>query len=237
MRGYDHMEISWIEYLRQVNIVSIILRLSLAMIFGGIIGFDRGKKRRPAGFRTHILVCIGSTLAMLTNQYIVQVMQIGGDATRLGAQVISGIGFLGAGTILVTGKQQVKGLTTAAGLWASACMGLAIGIGFYEGAIIGCLFIMGGMTMLHRIDTYMLSKSKVAEFYIELDSIQAISTVLEHLKENDIETSYIEVTKSAEREARDVGVFITVKQHQKRAHTELMGMITAVPNIKYVEEI
>ena len=231
------MEISWLEYLRQINIASIILRLSLAMIFGGIIGFDRGKKRRPAGFRTHILVCIGSTLAMITNQYIAQVMHIGGDPTRLGAQVISGIGFLGAGTIIVTGRQQVKGLTTAAGLWASACMGLAIGIGFYEGAIIGCLFIIGGMTMLHRIDTYMLSKSKVVELYIEIDSIQSISTVLEHLKNHDIETSYIEVTKSEQREARAVGVFMTLKQHKKRAHTELIGIISTVPNIQYVEEL
>ena len=136
------MEIDTLDYLRDINMVSIILRLSLAMIFGGIIGFDRGKKKRPAGFRTHILVCIGSALAMITNQYIVQVMGMGGDPTRLGAQVISGIGFLGAGTILVTGRQQVKGLTTAAGLWASACMGLALGIGFYEGAIIGCALFL-----------------------------------------------------------------------------------------------
>lgn len=237
MEGRDEMEISILDYLREINIISIIVRLSLAMIFGGIIGFDRGKKRRPAGFRTHILVCIGSALAMITNQYIVTTMGMGADPTRLGAQVISGIGFLGAGTILVTGRQQVKGLTTAAGLWASACMGLAIGIGFYEGAIIGCLFIFGGMTVLHRIDTYMLSKSKVMELYIELDSIQSISTVLEQLKENDIETSYIEVTRSEQKEAGGIGVFITVKQHQRRAHTELIGIISAVPDIRYVEEV
>ena len=85
------MEIDTLDYLRDINMVSIILRLSLAMIFGGIIGFDRGKKKRPAGFRTHILVCIGSALAMITNQYIVQVMGMGGDPTRLGAQVISGM--------------------------------------------------------------------------------------------------------------------------------------------------
>lgn len=231
------MEIDTLEYLREINIISIILRLSLAMVFGGIIGFDRGKKRRPAGFRTHILVCIGSALAMITNQYIVTTMGMGGDPTRLGAQVISGIGFLGAGTILVTGRQQVKGLTTAAGLWASACMGLAIGIGFYEGAIIGCLFIFGGMTVLHRIDNYMLSKSKVMELYIEIDSIQSISTVLEQLKEYDIETSYIEVTRSEQKETGGRGVFITVKQHQRRAHTELIGIISAVPDIRYVEEV
>ena len=127
--------------LREINILSIIVRLTMAAICGGFIGYDRGRKRRPAGLRTHILVCIGSALVMITNQYIIDIMGYSSDPTRLGAQVISGIGFLGAGTILITGKQQVKGLTTAAGLWASACMGLAIGIGFYEGALIGCIFI------------------------------------------------------------------------------------------------
>lgn len=237
MIGSEKMEMAVLDYLREINIVSIILRLSLAMIFGGIIGFDRGKKRRPAGFRTHILVCIGSALAMITNQYIVEVMGMGGDPTRLGAQVISGIGFLGAGTILVTGRQQVKGLTTAAGLWASACMGLAIGVGFYEGAIIGCLFIFGGMTILHRIDTYMLSKSKIVELYIEMESIQNIDEVVAHLRAHQIETTYIEITKSEQKPIREVGVFLTVKQHQKRAHAELISMISQVPTVKYVEEI
>lgn len=231
------MEIDTLDYLRNINMVSIILRLSLAMIFGGIIGFDRGKKKRPAGFRTHILVCIGSALAMITNQYIVQVMGMGGDPTRLGAQVISGIGFLGAGTILVTGRQQVKGLTTAAGLWASACMGLALGIGFYEGAIIGCVFIFGGMTILHRIDDYMLSKSKIVELYIELEAIQNINEVVTLLRENQIETTYIEITKSENNGTREAGVFLTVKQHQKKVHAELISMISGLPVVKYVEEV
>ena len=130
-----------IDYLRDLTTISVIIRLTMATLFGGIIGLERGMKNRAAGFKTHILVCIGSTLAMLTNQYIIAYMNSSADPSRLGAQVISGIGFLGAGTILVTGKQQIKGLTTAAGLWASACMGLAIGVGFYEGAIIGCTFI------------------------------------------------------------------------------------------------
>jgi Uncharacterized membrane protein len=118
------------NYLREVNTASIILRLTLATICAGIIGLERGRKKRPAGLRTHILVCIGATLIMITGQYMRDILHIQDDVSRMGAQVISGIGFLGAGTIIVVGRNEVKGLTTAAGLWACACMGLAIGIGF-----------------------------------------------------------------------------------------------------------
>jgi len=89
------------------------------MLLGGILGIERGRKYRPAGFRTYMLVCLGTTIVMLTNQYVYE-RYGGGDPVRMGAQVISGIGFLGAGTIIVTGHNQVKGLTTAAGLWAAA---------------------------------------------------------------------------------------------------------------------
>ena len=127
---------SGITVLRELNWASIVLRLTLAILCGGIIGIERGRKGRTAGFRTHVLVCIGATLTVLTNQYMMQYFG-GGDPARLGAQVINGIGFLGAGTIIVTGRHKVKGLTTAAGLWASACLGVAIGAGFYEGALAG----------------------------------------------------------------------------------------------------
>ena len=129
---------------RSINDISIIIRVLLSIIIGGVIGIERGRKHHPAGFRTYMLVCLGATLVMMTNQYIYQTFS-NGDISRLGAQVINGIGFLGAGTIIVTRKNQVRGLTTAAGLWSSACLGLAVGIGFYEGAIIvgfAILFIM-----------------------------------------------------------------------------------------------
>ena len=119
------------DFLYEINLLSVSLRLILALLFGGIIGLERGSNRHPAGFRTHILVCVGAALAMMTNQFILQQFDTG-DPARLGAQVITGVGFLGVGTILVTGRHKIKGLTTAAGLWASACLGLAIGIGFYS---------------------------------------------------------------------------------------------------------
>ena len=119
--------------LRDVTMASITLRMVLATICGGIIGVEREYKRRPAGFRTHILICLGAAMTTLTSQYLCMAHYYT-DAARLGAQVIAGVGFIGAGTIIVTRRQRVKGLTTAAGLWASAIVGLSIGAGFYEGA-------------------------------------------------------------------------------------------------------
>ena len=157
-------------YLGEINALSTFVRLALALICGGVLGMERGKKNRPAGFRTYMLVCVGATLVMLTNQFICD--QYGtGDPARLGAQVISGIGFLGAGTIIVTGRNRVKGLTTAAGLWADACVGLAIGIGFYSAALIGCTMILVVMSFLHKIDAIMTANTKVLDLYMEFEKM------------------------------------------------------------------
>ena len=122
--------------LRDVTPIAVAVRIAVAIIAGGLIGLERGMKNRPAGMRTYMVVCLGACLIMLTNQYVCQVFKTG-DPVRMGAQVVSGIGFLGAGTIIVTRRNQIKGLTTAAGLWAAAGVGLAVGIGFYEAAVIG----------------------------------------------------------------------------------------------------
>lgn len=224
-----------LDYLREINIVSIIVRLTLATLCGGLIGIERGRKRRPAGFRTHILVCIGATVTMITNQYVVEVMGQATDPTRLGAQVISGIGFLGAGTILVTGKQQVKGLTTAAGLWSLACIGLAIGIGFYEVAILGCLFIFGGMSILHKLDNYIMTKAKVMEFYIELDSIEGMTHLIQFIKESEMQVSCVEVMKDMVE--NKIGILITLKQKVRIKHEDVITILMGVEEVIYVEEV
>ena len=132
--------------------LSILFRLLLALIAGLTIGIDREMKRRVAGIKTHVLVCLGAALVMITSQYMMVEFGDMADISRMGAQVISGVGFLGVGTIIVTGRQQVKGMTTAAGLWASACMGLCIGAGFYLPALICCIFIIVTVLAQHYID-------------------------------------------------------------------------------------
>ena len=225
-----------LHYLREVNTASIIIRLTLAVIFSGIIGLERGRKKRPAGLRTHILVCVGSTVVMITSQYMTDILGNTGDIARLGAQVISGIGFLGAGTIIIDGKNKVKGLTTAAGLWACACMGLAIGIGFYEGAIITCIFLLGVMTGLHKLDLYLQGNSKVIDIYAEFDNISAVTDFISNVKETGARVSDIEMKKSKES-GGGVGVIMTLKLPEKCDHTEYLINLHKSKGIQFVEEI
>jgi len=137
-------------WLLEPSVQTMIVRTLLALICAGAIGYDRNVHGAAAGMRTHILVCIGAMLAMSTGQYAF-IYYNSVDPTRIGAQVVSGIGFLGAGSIIVTRGNRIQGLTTAAGLWASACIGLAIGIGFYEGAIVGAVAVYITERMLRRL--------------------------------------------------------------------------------------
>jgi len=139
--------------------LTLVIRLGLACILGGIVGYEREHMQQPAGFRTHILVCVGAALAMITSEFIFRKYagQTNIDPARLGAQVISGIGFLGAGTIIREGF-NVRGLTTAASLWAVACVGLAVGIGFYEGAVAATFFISLTLTVLKKMEKNIAKK-------------------------------------------------------------------------------
>lgn len=143
---------------------SIIIRLSLSLVLGGIIGIQREGKNRPAGFRTHILVCMGSTLVMLCGLFLFNNYHglSNLDPARLGAQVISGIGFLGAGTIIKEGS-TVKGLTTAAGLWTVAGIGIAVGSGFYLGSIVATLLILITLVVFSKLEPY-VNQSKTYSF-------------------------------------------------------------------------
>lgn len=172
------------EYLREINIQSVMLRFVLAAAFSGIIGINRGKRRRAAGLRTHLLVCVGAAAVMMVNQYTCEYIGYDGDIGRLGAQVISGIGFLGAGTILVTGKRHVSGLTSAAGLWASACMGLAVGIGFYEAALIMCVAIFIILCTLEKFDENYIKTSREFTIYAELDRDVPLSRIIKEIRKD-----------------------------------------------------
>lgn len=226
------------SYLKEVNLLSTFVRLFLAVVLGGIIGMERRRKHQAAGFRTHILVCVGSTLAMITNQYIFTYVTGGvGDPARIGAQVISGIGFLGAGTILVTGKQQIKGLTTAAGLWASAAMGLAIGIGFYSGALIGCLFIMVVITYLHKFDEVFYKRSHIVNLYIEIDGLPRFKEVLSYLRANHKEVSSVDLVRSKNTDVEIMGMFVTISFDAKQDEQGAIENIRALEGVTFVEEL
>lgn len=222
--------------LYSINDFSIILRLVLAVVLGGIIGFERGRSGRPAGLRTHILVCLGAVLAMMTNQYIYEEFGVS-DPTRMAAQVISGIGFLGAGTILVTGRHQVKGLTTAAGLWATACMGLAIGIGFYKAAIAACIMITFATVVLHRFDNFLVSKSKIMDLYIEFSNTVPITTVLDTLKGLQVNIETIEIMKPTYGANAQIAAIMTIKLKQKKVRVDVIAKICSLEGVEFAEEI
>ena len=157
------------SYLNEWNIVTITVRLILAVVCGGAIGLTRSVKRRGAGFKTHALVCLGSALVMMTGQYIYVDFGAISDIARLAAQVISGVGFLGVGTIMVTRDNHVKGLTTAAGLWTCAGIGLGIGIGFYSGAAITTILVLVIYRFMGRVDEIAYEHSRVLDIYIEFE--------------------------------------------------------------------
>jgi len=162
---------------RDVNILSILFRFVLCIICGGVLGYERERRMHAAGLRTHILVCLGSAAAILISQYVYIYLGQNIDTTRIAAQVISGVGFLGVGTIIVTGTKKVTGLTTAAGLWASACMGLAIGIGFYECGILLCIAIFFSLKILNTFERKYLNDKKNIAIFLEHDNTFKISSI------------------------------------------------------------
>jgi putative Mg2+ transporter-C (MgtC) family protein len=222
--------------LREVTFWAVILRIVIAALVGGLLGLERGMKNRPAGMRTHMLVCVGACLIMLTNQYIYQVTG-NGDPVRMGAQVISGIGFLGAGTIVVTRRNQIKGLTTAAGLWSSAGVGLAVGIGFYEAAIIGALAIFAVITLLQRMDNSMHRRSKQVEAYIEIAPDVTLGDALRAIRDRGIDVSNVQREQGADSISGNRAYIVTLKAQKRGNHQKILEMVLDIPVVAYLEEL
>lgn len=194
-----------ISYIRDFNIVSIILRLVLAMLFGGTIGLERGKQGRAAGMRTHIFVCLGATLSTMIGFYTVNVLASAGDPLRVAAQVVSGIGFLGVGTILLKGRFQITGLTTAAGLWCAAAIGIALGAGFFEGAIITFVCSVITVTVAGRLELMLNKKYSRFGIYVEISSDKYVRRTID-LLETKYHVSDIQVTAPRSDTVGNVGI-------------------------------
>lgn len=231
--GYE-MEI--FDAVRGVSLGAILLKTVISLVLGGALGYERGMKNRPAGFRTYMLVCLGSAMVMMTNQYIFRYYD-GGDIVRMGAQVISGIGFLGAGTIMVTGRQQIRGITTAAGLWAAACCGLAIGIGFYEGAILGGITILVVMACMNRMEIHFRRKSPIIGVYLEYASSKNFSQFLAAIREHDLEVIDVQMNGNRTSREGDVCIIMNIESRTKRQHEEVLGIIKSIDGVDYVEEL
>lgn len=222
------------EMLRDLNLVSIILRIALAIIIGGVLGIERERKNQAAGFRTYILVCLGSTMVMMTNQFVYELYGMG-DPVRMGAQVVSGIGFLGAGTIIVTGKNKIKGVTTAACLWAAACSGLAIGIGFYEGAILCGIVIVCIMSFFQVMDIWAKRGSRYIDIYMEYDGAEkSFRHFLIYAKENGFDVLNLQMSQQG---GTRTNYTMTIASNVKRSHAEMVDILTQAEGVKFLEEL
>ncbi len=162
---------SFIAYIESFNQVTVLLRLLLAVIAGGIIGSERGRHGRAAGLRTHILICLGGAMTALCSLYVSQVLNMNGDVFRISASVVSGIGFLGTGIIMVKNNSTVAGLTTAAGMWVTGAIGVAFGYGFYGGALITTIICVINAALLTKVEH---KRKQAVRFYIEVDALEKI---------------------------------------------------------------
>lgn len=224
---------------QEVGIGSIIWRICLAILLSFILGIERSARNQAAGVRTFILVTLGSTIAMMTNQFIFETFETG-DASRLGAQVISGIGFLGAGTIMVTSRSQIRGLTTAAGLWASACMGLAVGVGFYTLAIIGTISIFLVFTILQSLESYLKDISKSFTIYVELNNCQDLKNLINYIRNSNIVIQRVEMNQAYKESGLAVYTIFLYNKNKglnNMRHMAILNGLRKLEYVNYVEEI
>ncbi|MDY4899040.1 MAG: MgtC/SapB family protein [Eubacteriales bacterium] len=222
--------------LREFNTASVILRMVLAVMCGGFIGVEREHKRRPAGFRTHTLVCLGAAMTTLTSQYLLT-SGWNTDPARLGAQVVAGIGFIGAGTIIVTRRRQVKGLTTAAGLWVSAIIGLAVGAGYYEGAVIATVFVLIAEVLLSKIEWYISSKAKSVNVYVEYTETESIAEIAEEIKKLGVGIMDIEITRARAAEGPMMSAIFALQLGNKVKRNQLLLKIQEIKGVLSIEEL
>ena len=222
--------------LRELTYLAIALRIFSAVILGGLIGLERGMKNRAAGLRTHMLVCVGACLIMVTNQFIFQTTGTG-DPVRMGAQVISGIGFLGAGTIMVTRRHQVQGLTTAAGLWTAAGVGLALGIGFYEAAIVGSVAVFCVMTLMQKMDNRVHRKTKDFDLFVELTPALSFGNFLKEMRKLEIEVAEVQKEPSTDAESGNRAYLLAMRTKDRRLHIDVLEEIQAIEGVSYTELI
>lgn len=230
--------LSCFDFVRDVNLLSITVRMVLAVLCGGMIGIEREYKRRPAGFRTHILICLGASMTTLTSQYLYLNMGMYTDVARLGAQVIAGIGFIGAGTIIVTKHQRVKGLTTAAGLWTAAIIGLVCGAGYVECAMFATFMVLIAELVLIRFEYRYALKADDVHLYIEYTDANVIEDIVKIIRDKHLSMKELEITRvTGDSDSRRYCAIIAVRVSRKQLDEDVVKAINTVENVTAVEEL
>ena len=213
------------------EIFPVILRLVTAALIGGAIGLEREAHGRTSGLRTHILVCLGSAMTSLTSVYVLSNVGFDGDVFRIPAQVISGIGFLGAGTILVRKTSVVTGLTTAAGMWVTAAAGIAVGYGFYLGAILCCILMLVTLHIFRRLEKKIKRPQRI---YIELRDMELVNETISQLKTIVGEHASIYVVTAKSQQSPHIG--ITARIGKNLEYTEVLKRVNALDSVVFAVE-
>ena len=225
------------DHMRDISLLTVFLRLLLAVVCGGLIGLEREYKRRPAGFRTHILICLGAVMATLTGQYLGQYMGYDTDMSRLGAQVVAGVGFIGAGTIIVTKRQRVKGLTTAAGLWTVAIVGLCLGAGFYEGGLIVTALVLIAELVFAKLEYRMMRSSPEVNLFVEYTGKAVLDELLRQFREQNVKVLDVEITRSRKDEQHNACVIFSLRLNKKSPAEKLLEQLLGTEGVLSVEEL
>ena len=226
------------DVFREMSFTGVALRMVLTVICGGLIGIEREFKRRTAGFRTHILVCMGAAITTLTSQYMMLELNMYTDAARLGAQVVAGIGVLGAGTIIVTRNKRVKGLTTAAGMWTAAIIGLCCGAGFAECAVAATLAVLVAEILLVKLEYRFARKAMDMNLYVEYEHSHNVEGIIKSINKQNIVLSGLEISRITDQgDEHHYCAILTVQATKKTRDVELIERITSVEGVLCVEEL
>ena len=228
----------WAESIREmaeeINLFSVAARIGLSVICGGVLGIERGRANQSAGMRTYILVCLGATVVMLTGQYMFDKFSTG-DPARLGAQVISGIGFLGAGSIIVEGKTKVRGLTTAAGLWTAACIGLAIGIGFYMGGVLATAVVYVVISKFKVISDHFTHNDMILRLYVEFDEMSDLQPLYAALESFGLQI--LDTMLNGGKRTGEYNAILAIKNPEDKTKEEVTGYLKKIQGIRKVKMI
>lgn len=219
--------------LYEFNDTTALIRLAIALVASAILGIERTRKLRPAGMRTYMLVCIGACSTMLGGIYLYETYGPGFDPARMAAQVISGIGFIGAGTIMVTPHQKVRGLTTAAGLWGVACLGINIGVGNYVIAIGVFVAMLITMLLADKLEVVFFRHLRRIHVAILIQSLDVLPVIRDAMKEMGITLSNLEFADAVENQGVSLTCFLRL--HQRTVHMNAVTVLEKVPGVLHVE--
>ena len=231
------MILDWVSFGEPLTFWQMVLRIVAAVIFGALIGIEREAKNRPAGMRTHVLVCLGAALiGLVEQQTIAHVVALGAahinvSVGRLTAQIVSGVGFLGAGTIIISDR-RITGLTTAASLWCAACLGLAVGAGFTTMALVACLVVMLVLRLMQRIVHVNTYKRLEIQFVNRNETLNYIRETFEKMEVKILDQDF-----HAENIGDGQGLYTNVYSLSMKGKTHYQDLITILseyPDIRTV---